>query len=115
MYTEAARTSDLREGEMRKVTVRGKELLLARVEGHFYAMEPLCPHLQADLSEGTLRGTLLECPLHGSEFDIRDGHVVRWTNLPVSVLFHDTRIHPPRPLKRYPVKIEGDRVLVAIG
>lgn len=113
-YIEACRLSDLRDGELGKVTVRGRDLLLARRGGHVYATDLLCPHLGADLSGGTLRGYILTCPLHGSQFDLRDGHVVRWTNLSGTILKYASRAVPPRPLTCYPVRIEGDRVLVGL-
>lgn len=113
-YTEACRLSDIREGELRKVTVRGREILLARRGDHVYATDVLCPHLQADLSEGTLQGYTLTCPMHGSQFDVRDGHVVRWTNLSGTILAFASRAFPPRPLTCYPVRIDGDRVLVGV-
>jgi 3-phenylpropionate/trans-cinnamate dioxygenase ferredoxin subunit len=113
-YTEACRLSDIRHGELKKVTIRGKEILLARWGDRVYATDVLCPHLRADLSEGTLQGHILTCPLHGSQFDIRDGHVVRWTNLSGTILKFASRAIPPRPLPSYPVRIDGDRVLVGV-
>ncbi|HPC56058.1 MAG TPA: Rieske 2Fe-2S domain-containing protein [Methanolinea sp.] len=113
-FTGACRLSGIRDGELRKVTVRGKEILLARRGDRVYATDVLCPHLRADLSEGTLEGHILTCPMHGSQFDIRDGHVVRWTNLSGIILKFATRAIPPRPLTCYPVRIEGDRVLVSV-
>jgi len=113
-FVEACRFSDLREGETKKVNVRGKDVLLARWKDHVYATDLLCPHLQADLSEGTLQGFILTCPMHHSQFDIRDGHVVRWTDLSGTILKYASGAIPPRPLKCYPVRIEGDSVLVRV-
>ncbi len=76
-FVRAALISELREGGLKKVTVNNTSLLLAKVRGQVYATDVSCPHLQADLSEGILKGTILTCPLHNSQFDIRDGHVVR--------------------------------------
>ncbi|MDH7510776.1 MAG: Rieske 2Fe-2S domain-containing protein [Methanolinea sp.] len=113
-YTEVCRLPDIREGELRKVAVRGRDILLARRGDRVYATGVLCPHLRADLSEGTLQGYILTCPLHGSRFDIRDGHVVRWTNLSGTILEYASRAIPPRPLPCFPVRIDGDRVLVGV-
>jgi 3-phenylpropionate/trans-cinnamate dioxygenase ferredoxin subunit len=114
-FVRAARFSELGEGTLSKVTVNGTDLLLARVHGQVYATELLCPHLQADLSEGTLNGTILTCPLHNSQFDLRDGRVVRWTDLKGAVLTYATKARPPRSLKCYPVRFEGDNVLVGLS
>jgi nitrite reductase/ring-hydroxylating ferredoxin subunit len=113
-FIKAAEISDLSDGALKKVIVNGIEILLARVHGQVYATDPLCPHLLADLSEGTLQGTILTCPLHNSQFDVRDGHVVRWTGLSGVVLRYAIKARPPRPLKCYPVRIEGENVLVGL-
>lgn len=114
IFTEAGRMSELGEGSMKKATVNSTDILLIRAGGKVYATGLLCPHLQADLSEGTLRGFILTCPLHHSQFDIRDGHVVRWTDLKGTILRYASRDRPPLSLKCYPVRVEGDRILVAI-
>jgi 3-phenylpropionate/trans-cinnamate dioxygenase ferredoxin subunit len=113
-FFEAARASEFVDGDMKKVTVSRTVLLLAKVNGQFFATGLFCPHLGADLSEGTLRGTILTCPMHNSQFDLRDGHVVRWTDLTGTILVHARKINPPHPLKCYPVRVEGDKVLVAV-
>jgi 3-phenylpropionate/trans-cinnamate dioxygenase ferredoxin subunit len=114
-FVEVAKVSDVDNGMMKKVVISDRALLLANVEGRFYATDALCPHLQADLSEGTLQGAVLTCPLHGSRFDIRDGSIIRWTDLSGIRLAYASRARPPHPLKKYPVRIDGDRVLVAVG
>jgi 3-phenylpropionate/trans-cinnamate dioxygenase ferredoxin subunit len=114
-FIEVAKVSDLDNGMMKKVVIGERSILLAKGQGRVYATGALCPHLQADLSEGTLRGTVLTCHLHGSQFDIRDGHVLRWTDLSGTLRTYAAKALPPRPLPTYPVRIEGDRVLVDIG
>lgn len=114
-FIEAAKVSEFRDGMMKKVLIGDNSILLAMVNGRFYATDPLCPHLQADLSAGSLEGRILTCPLHNSRFDLRDGHVVRWTDLKGTVLTYAKKAKPPRPLKTYPVRIEGDKILVAIS
>jgi 3-phenylpropionate/trans-cinnamate dioxygenase ferredoxin subunit len=114
-FIKAARTSELADGTMRKVTVGGTAILLAKANGDFYATELLCPHLEADLSEGTLSGTILTCPMHNSQFDLRDGHVVRWTDLTGTLLIYTKRARPPRPLKCYEVRVEGDTIFINLS
>jgi nitrite reductase/ring-hydroxylating ferredoxin subunit len=48
-------------------------LLVCRVAGELHAVVDNCSHRDAKLSEGRLRGTLLTCPLHGAQFDVRTG------------------------------------------
>lgn len=113
-YTAALKTSDLNDGEMRGITIRGKEVLLARAAGQFYAASEVCPHLKGRLSAGALRGTIVTCPRHASQFDLKDGHVIRWTNWSGAKLVISRLLRKPRPLQTYPVKIEGDTVMVEI-
>jgi 3-phenylpropionate/trans-cinnamate dioxygenase ferredoxin subunit len=112
-FVEVARVSDVSDGTMKKVLAGPTPILLAKVNGNFYASELFCPHLEADLSEGTLHGTVLTCPMHESQFDLKDGHIVRWTNLRGIKLAYASKSRPPRRLRCYPVRIDGDRVLVA--
>lgn len=109
------KVAELAEGAMVAVRSAGRDLLLARVGEACYATQLRCPHLGADLARGSLEGTVVTCPRHGSQFDLRDGHVVRWTDWGGVALAVATRLRSPRSLRVYPVKIEGERVLVDLG
>jgi 3-phenylpropionate/trans-cinnamate dioxygenase ferredoxin subunit len=113
-FVAVARTGELGDGTMKKVGVMGRELLVARAGDRFYCADNRCPHLGGDLSRGTLRGTIITCPDHLSQFDLADGRVVRWTNLSGIVARMDLLAHPPEPLAVYEVRVEGDRVLARI-
>ncbi len=113
-YSEAASVGELREGTMKKVMVRGHAILVAQVREQYYAVDALCPHLEGDLSEGTLHDTILTCPMHHSQFDLRDGHVIRWTDLTGIRLTFASRQQPPKSLKQYPVRVKGDKILIAL-
>jgi len=113
-FFEAADVNELKEGTMKKVMSGGRGILLTMVKGHYYAVDTICPHLEGDLLEGTLRGTTLTCPMHNSQFDVRDGHVIRWTDQTGIRLTLASRQRPPRPLKHYPVLVEGDKILIAL-
>ena len=71
-----AGVSDLAAGTMKWVAVDRERVLLANVDGTFYAIQDRCGHRQAVLSRGTLRGHVVECPLHFAEFDVRTGKLV---------------------------------------
>jgi 3-phenylpropionate/trans-cinnamate dioxygenase ferredoxin subunit len=113
-FFEAASVGDLKEGTIKKVMVHGHGILLARVKGHYFAVDTICPHLEGDLSQGTLQETTLTCPMHKSQFDVRDGHVIRWTDQTGIRLSLASQTHPPRPLKHYPVRVEGEKILIAL-
>ena len=51
----------------------GAELAVYNVDGEFYATSNFCPHKGAPLSEGKLCGHVIECALHGWQFDVRSG------------------------------------------
>jgi nitrite reductase/ring-hydroxylating ferredoxin subunit len=52
-----ANTSDLRDGEMKEITVDERRILLARVGDNFHAVSATCPHYGAPLAEGVLCGS----------------------------------------------------------
>ena len=76
MEERVAGTGDLRDDEMMTVLVGGKKVLLARVDGAFYATAARCPHWGGPLPEGTLRGPRLLCPWHKATFDVRSGDLL---------------------------------------
>ena len=67
-------TDDLRPGAcIRFALPDGDELAVYNVNGEYYATENFCPHRGALLSEGALCGHIIECGLHGWQFDVRTG------------------------------------------
>ena len=75
-FTAVARVGDLAPGEMKFVAVDRERVVLANVEGAFYALRDVCGHRNAPLSRGRLDGCVIECPLHFAQFDIRTGKLV---------------------------------------
>jgi len=113
-YVEIAKTNDLAESQMRAYEVHGKEILLAKHNGTFYATTNVCPHMHGRLSDGLFAGSVVTCPRHHSSFDVVDGHVIRWTHFSGLTLKLGNLFRPPRPLTTYQVKVEGERVLVQV-
>lgn len=113
-YSEVLKAGEMKNGEMREISVRGKSVLLAKVNDKFYAANNICPHMGGKLAKGTLKNTIVTCPRHASQFDLKDGHVVHWTDWSGAKLVVSKIFRSPRPLQTYPVKLEGDRVLVEI-
>jgi nitrite reductase/ring-hydroxylating ferredoxin subunit len=68
--------ADLREGRMRSCVLEGVEILICHTPLGVFAVDNVCTHAYARLSEGRLRGTRVDCPLHGACFDVRDGRVL---------------------------------------
>ena len=100
-FIRVASKGDVPPGQVRVVTVADRRLALCHVDGEFFAIDDVCTHDAGPLGEGALDGYAIECPRHGARFDVRTGQVLA---LPA-----------PRPVAAYPVKIEGDDVLVALG
>ena len=70
------RTREFAPGTLKRIEVDGTALCIAHVVGGgFYAVEDRCTHENVELSDGTLLGTDVECPLHGSLFDVTTGEV----------------------------------------
>jgi len=71
---EAGRVEDLPSGHCKTVELpAGRELALYNVNGEFYATENSCPHQAAPLAMGMLCDHVIECGLHGWQFDVRTG------------------------------------------
>ena len=68
--------AELAEGELRRVDADNVPVLLVRRHGVVCALAHTCSHLGGPLSEGKLDGDVVQCPWHGSRFDVRDGSVV---------------------------------------
>ena len=113
-FQEVAKTDELKDGTLKKVTLGGREILLARAGNSYFAADNRCPHLSGDLSRGTLNGTVVTCPLHRSRFDLKDGKVVRWTDFTGLKLSAATLLKKPRPLTTHQVKVEGNGIFVAV-
>lgn len=90
----------LGEGEMAACRIGREEVLIANVQGQYYAVNNLCTHAGRPLSGGILDGHELICPAHGARFDLRTGSVI---GAPAEA-----------GLKRYPVTLVAGKVNVTI-
>jgi len=110
-FTEVSKIDELKDGTMKAVIAGGREILLARIGDKYYAADNRCPHMKGDLSQGKLEGTVVTCPLHGSQFDISNGQVVRW--LRGGLMSKMGRaLKPSKDLTVYNAKVEDGKVLV---
>ena len=110
--TRIANIKDLIEGTMKKYQVQGTEILIARVEGKYYAAQNKCPHFGGDLSKGKLEGSIVTCPRHGSQFNLTDGSVVRWLNGAGLISAIGKTLKSPQKLNTYNVKVDGQDIMV---
>ena len=100
-YTWVAALCDLPEGDIQCVEFDGREVLLCHTAGGVYAVDNLCSHAEARLSDGRLKGQKIFCPLHGGSFDVRDGSPLTRPAMTA--------------LTTYPVRVEGDDILLAVS
>lgn len=111
---EVAEANELKDGSMKKIKFKNLEILLAKVDGKYYAVDNKCPHFGADLSKGKLEGPTIICPSHHSKFDLADGHVIQWTHWTGIKLSLVKVMRPPKALKVFAVKEEGNKILVSV-
>ncbi|MCJ7515845.1 MAG: Rieske 2Fe-2S domain-containing protein [Dehalococcoidia bacterium] len=113
-FVFAVKTSELKDGAMKQVNVQGHDLLIAQVGGKYYAMDNRCLHMGGNLSQGKLEGTVVTCPRHGSQFDLQDGHVVRWLKGSGIVSSMTKALKGDKGLATYKVKTDGSSIMVEI-
>jgi naphthalene 1,2-dioxygenase system ferredoxin subunit len=99
-FVKVAKLEDIPNGEALQAEADGQTLALVQVDGTVYCVQDICTHEHAHLSEGFCEGFEIECPLHGSIFDVRTGEV---KSLPAT-----------EDLKTYNVKVEDGEVLVEV-
>jgi nitrite reductase/ring-hydroxylating ferredoxin subunit len=96
-----ATASEVPVDALKRVIADSQEICLAHAEdGKFYAIGDVCTHEEFLLSQGELFGMDVECPQHGSRFNLVTGKV---TGLPAVI-----------PAKTYPVTVDGDDVYVEV-
>jgi 3-phenylpropionate/trans-cinnamate dioxygenase ferredoxin component len=95
----AGKTTDIPPGKMIKISVDGKEIMVANIDGNYCAMDDSCTHSGSSLSEGKLDGCKVICGWHGAEFDCKSGKLLKF---PAKI----------RDLALYSVSIESDNVFV---
>lgn len=95
-----AKVSETPPGTISVHEVAGKRIALCNVNGRFYAIDDVCTHDGGSLDQGELQDNLVECPRHGAKFDVTTGRAVV---LPAV-----------RPVRTYPVEVDGDDVKVDV-
>ena len=100
-FVPVAQVMEIAPGQVKIVETGGQKIALCNVNGAFHAIEDRCSHDDGPLGEGALQDKLLECPRHGAKFDVTSGRPV---TLPAVV-----------PVKRFPVKVEGNQILIEVS
>ena len=97
---KVAQVDELSAGECKVVDAEGQSIALFNVDGTFCAIDNTCTHVGGPLGEGDIDGDIVTCPWHGAGFNVKTGAV---TNPPAG-----------SDVRSFPVKVEGDDVLVEL-
>ena len=76
-FVKVAEIKDIQPSKIIAIDVDGEKVCVANVEGKYYAIGNVCTHMGGPLAEGKLEGNVVQCPWHGSRFDITTGKVLR--------------------------------------
>jgi nitrite reductase (NADH) small subunit len=98
-FVKVGSAAELAPGNVMEAVVGGDAYAVCNVAGEFRAFEGTCPHAGGPLGEGSIDGDNLVCPWHAWEYDCRTG-----------VNTYDESVR----LASFPVKIEGDDVLIDV-
>ena len=91
--------SDITPGKMIKVSIDGKDILIANINEKYCAIDDSCTHSGSSLSEGKLDGCTITCGWHAAEFDCKTGKLSKF---PMKI----------KDLSSYNVTVESNSVFV---
>ena len=97
----AYKTTEIVSGQMKKITVDGREIVISNVGGNYFAIDDTCTHSGASLSEGKLDGSIVTCDWHGAQFDCKNGKLIKF---PGEI----------EDLKSYKIVMESENIFVEI-
>jgi nitrite reductase/ring-hydroxylating ferredoxin subunit len=98
-FVKVTNKASLERDSCMTVQAEGLEIALYRVGDEFYATTNVCGHQGAPLGEGFLDGSIVSCPWHGWQWDVRNGTALN---------------NPSAKITTYPVKVYGDDILVEV-
>ncbi|MGO9388395.1 MAG: Rieske (2Fe-2S) protein [Methanobacterium sp.] len=101
--------TDVSVGSMKGFTVEFRYILLANVDGKFYAVDAVCPHAGGYLPIGKLENNIITCPVHGSQYDVTTGKLFKDVPFLVRSVTGGSR-----DLTSYPVSVKDDAVFIKI-
>lgn len=93
--------AEVGEGEVGAYQVTDHTVAVASVGGALQAFDDVCTHRGCSLAEGELEGSLIECPCHGSQFDVTTGDAVTGP--------------ATEPVETFEVRVEGDDLQISLG
>ena len=97
-FIKLASTNDAKPNSMKGVTINDQKILLANVNGNYYAIGDKCMHRGCQLSKGKLQGETVICPCHGSTYELKTGNFVKGPT--------------KKPQPAYELKVENNDILI---
>lgn len=76
-FEKVAESSEIGPGKIKIAKVGGIDVIVANIEGTLFALPNKCTHAGGPLGKGRLAGNIVQCPFHGSKFDVKTGLVVQ--------------------------------------
>ena|ERR1035437_911179 len=105
VFEKVVETQEKPAGEIKALKLGAEEVLVANVNGIYYAIGNFCTHEKGNLSMGVLQGNIVTCPKHKAQFDVTNGKVVSGPKM----LFMHPKINDA---PTYAVKVEGTSILL---
>lgn len=99
-FVKVATKSEISESSAKLIEIGNKRIALFNLAGQFFAIDDTCPHADGPLNEGEIEGEEVECPWHGSRFNIKTGEV--------------TAAPAGENVSRYNVRVTGDDLEVEV-
>lgn len=93
------------------IYVNGQRLVITRYEDSAHVLQGYCSHMLFYLKDAKVDGCVVTCSLHGSQFDVRDGSVVRWTEAASGKVLED--IKEKKRLRSYETEVRDGSVFLA--
>jgi len=97
-FVKLASTKDIQPNSMMGLTVNDQKILLAYVNGNYYAIGDKCMHRGCQISKGDLEGLTVTCPCHGSQYDLKTGNFLKGPT--------------KKPEPSYQLKVENGNIMI---
>jgi 3-phenylpropionate/trans-cinnamate dioxygenase ferredoxin subunit len=102
-WIEVGSVDDVPPGHAARAEIDEVPIAIFNVDGEYFCLDDTCSHQEASLSDGDLdvKRCLIECPLHGSAFDLRTGEAL---SLPAVL-----------PVRTHEIDTSDGRIRIRIG
>lgn len=99
-FVRVGRVGEVPDGRPEVFDVEDRKIAIYRLDDGYYAIDDICTHDGGPLAEGEVEGDEVICPRHGARFSIKTGAALTFPAV--------------SPVDRYPVRVEGDDLLVGL-